>query len=262
MASSEAPTNATVGNRGSDFLHANSIAYNAELDQIVVSVRNTSEIWIIDHSIPTDEARGAAGDFLYRWGNPTVHGQAAHRDGLSVQHDARWIPPGFPGAGHLLVFNNDAHQTAPKYSAAVEIVPPMNDAGEYSIVDGRFGPDRAVWQCSADRAYAPFISGAQRLANGNTLMTYGPEGRFVEVTAAGEVVWEYWSPFPGEVRLTGGVLPQPMAPFHYGVFRATHVAVDHPALRGRRLRSRIAQPASGGIDPAELERFRGEPSPF
>jgi hypothetical protein len=43
--------------------------------------------------------------------------------------------------------------------------------------------------------FSPYISGAQRLANGNTLICEGVHGRIFEVTAGGEVVWEYVSPF-------------------------------------------------------------------
>lgn len=41
--------------------------------------------------------------------------------------------------------------------------------------------------------YSPYISSAQRLANGNTLITEGSNGRLFEVTAAHELVWEYIS---------------------------------------------------------------------
>jgi hypothetical protein len=43
--------------------------------------------------------------------------------------------------------------------------------------------------------FSPYISGAQRLPNGNTLITEGDFGRLFEVTAQGEVVWEYICPF-------------------------------------------------------------------
>lgn len=55
--------------------HMNALYYNAALDQIVMSVRGNSEIWVIDHSTTTAEAasssggkRGKGGDLLYRWG--------------------------------------------------------------------------------------------------------------------------------------------------------------------------------------------------
>jgi hypothetical protein len=42
--------------------------------------------------------------------------------------------------------------------------------------------------------FSPYISGAQRLANGNTLICEGCHGRIFEVTLGDEVVWEYVSP--------------------------------------------------------------------
>jgi len=54
-----------------------------------------------------------------------------------------------------------------------------------------------VWQY-ADQSpfefFSPYISNAQRLANGNTLICEGVHGRIFEVTRDGEVVWEFVSP--------------------------------------------------------------------
>jgi hypothetical protein len=51
----------------------------------------------------------------------------------------------------------------------------------------------------ANRFYSPFISSAQRLPNGNTLITEGSGGRIIEVTAGHEIVWEYISPYWGKM---------------------------------------------------------------
>jgi len=71
--------NTTQEDLTSDLMHINSVAYNAELDQIVLSTPRFSKIWIIDHSTTTAEAKGStggrwrrSGNLLYRWGNPST----------------------------------------------------------------------------------------------------------------------------------------------------------------------------------------------
>lgn len=109
-----------------DWLHCNSMDYNAELDQVVTN-SVAGEFYVIDHGntfIPGDPkgslalAAGPLGDFLYRWGDPSRYGQGeaqsiVERGELSTghkqiggSHDIQWIKPGLPGAGHFLVFNN------------------------------------------------------------------------------------------------------------------------------------------------------------
>src|SRR6185295_17254743 len=42
--------NIQAGNAGRDWLHANAVDYNAQLDQIMISSRVMCEVYIIDHS--------------------------------------------------------------------------------------------------------------------------------------------------------------------------------------------------------------------
>ncbi len=73
------------------------------------------------------------------------------------------------------------------------------------------------------------------------MITSGGPGRFFEVTPAGEIVWEYRSPTSGDVQ-TDGAVAQAMQRWPYGVFRATKIGPDHPALRGRQLARLDPQP--------------------
>ena len=108
----------------SDLLHTNAVAYNAELDQIALSSHRFSEIWVIDHSTTTEEAKGHSGgrwekggDVLYRWGNPSVYSQGdSSSQQMFGQHDVRWIPDGMPGAGNFMIFNNRIRGVTPPWS--------------------------------------------------------------------------------------------------------------------------------------------------
>ena len=57
-----------------------------------------------------------------------------------------------------------------------------------------------VWRFQELRVadfFSPRLSNAQRLPNDNTLISEGWFGRFFEVTAEGEIVWEYVNPYFG-----------------------------------------------------------------
>ncbi|MEM7581860.1 MAG: aryl-sulfate sulfotransferase [Acidobacteriota bacterium] len=246
----------------SDLFHSNGIAYNADLEQIVLSVRRYSEIWIIDHSTTTEEAAGSTGgrwgkggDLLYRWGNPAAYNRGdKSAQQLFYQHDARWIPDGFPGAGNLTVFSNEMEDESGPYSAVYEIVPPTAADGSYLVPEtDPFGPTEPVWSyrgTSEAFFFAPFISGAERLPNGNTLICSGPQGRFFEVTPSGEIVWEYWDPRQGTVTLPDGSPPHPVDEFTHAVFRASRIPPDHPAIAGRDLQPLEPQPPIAAGEPS------------
>jgi hypothetical protein len=230
-----------------DFLHTNSIAYHPSLDQIALSVSRLNELWIIDHGTTTAEAAshsggraGRGGDLLYRWGNPRVYGrgQAEHQQ-LFGQHDVRWILPGLPGTGNLMAFDNGDGRPGGAWSSVVEITPPLAGDGRYWLRSGSaFGPALPTWTYTASNRrsfFADFLSSAHRIPNGNTFICSGPTGHFFEVTAGGEVVWEFHNPFSGDA-------PNPAADPPHSVFRATHLPPEHPALKGRSLQPLDPQP--------------------
>jgi len=176
-----------------DWNHANSIDYNAELDQIMISSRSFSEFWIIDHGTTTEEARGPAGDLLFRYGNPAAYGKGGAVDQqLFVQHNPNWVPDGYPGAGDVVVFSNGLPETR-GYSSVEQVHPAVVDGtyvkdpnGEFEATSTRVYPKK-----TKGARFAAIISGAQRLPNGNTLITYGPQGLLVEVDPSGRQVWAY-----------------------------------------------------------------------
>jgi hypothetical protein len=204
------------GRINADWTHFNSVAYNADLDQIAISVHAFSEVWIIDHSTTTEEAKGHTGgrsghggDLLYRWGNPNAYRMGDEKSQtLFSQHNAHWIPKGHPGAGHLMVFNNSHRDDDGAYSSVDEIVLPVDEKGNYQRPTGEaFGPKEAAWTYTAPTKtdlFSGFISGAQRLANGNTLICSGANGTLTEVTAEKDLVWKYINPTKGGPGGPGG----------------------------------------------------------
>ena len=114
----------------------------------------------------------------------------------------------------MLLLDNGAHRRGLSYSRVIEVDPSTSEiAWQYQ------GPaDGLVF-------FTHFTGGAQRLPNGNTLITEGQKGRLFEVTTGGETVWEYVSPF---------VVPSQFGMAN-GVFRAHRYGPDHPALQGKDL---------------------------
>ncbi|MDM8528871.1 DUF1566 domain-containing protein [Anaerolineales bacterium HSG24] len=187
---------------GADWTHANSVDYNANFDQIMLSVHNFSEIWIIDHGTTTAESathtggdRGKGGDLLYRWGNPQTYDAGTSTDQkLFAQHDARWILDGYSGAGNILVFNNGQGRSEGNISTVDEIVPDVDGSGNYTApaAGSAYEPTDQTWVYSLDSSlYSSNISGAERLPNGNTLICSGANGTFLEVTSDKQVVWQH-----------------------------------------------------------------------
>ena len=249
---------------GADWLHTNAIDYNPELDQIALSAKHFSEIWIIDHSTTTEEAashrggkRGKGGDLLYRWGNPWAYKSGTVEDKMLFdQHDVRWIPSGLPGAGHITAFNNGQGR---EYSSIIEIETPRDESGDYVLDDqGRFGPYELVWEYTAENKkdfYSGFISGATRLPNGNTFICEGATGRFFEVNRDGQTLWEHLNTFGGELNMEG--LPNDAEEEarkllkgggersfveNNALFRAIKFRPDYPGLAGKSLEPLSAQP--------------------
>ena len=153
----------TPQDRREEWTHANTVAELAD-GNLVLSFRNISTVVIVER---------ATGRVAWKLGPPT----------LAQQHDPRPLPN-----GNLLVFDNGPHrQDHPwPYSRVIEVDPRTSGI---------------VWEyhdAPPFNFFSPYISGAQRLANGNTLICEGCFGRIFEVTAGGEVVWEYVSPHFGQ----------------------------------------------------------------
>ena len=175
--------------------HANSLSTTADGDWLV-SFRGISQVMIIDPE---------SGAIKWRFGTEDEKLETA----LSHQHAATWLDN-----GNILIFDNGCHRPrAPAYSRVIEVNPQTREI---------------EWQYQADvilAFYSFMCSGASRLPNGNTLITESATGRLFEVTASGETVWEFVSPFFFGSRFG-------RSPF---VFRAYRYALDDPRFEGRTL---------------------------
>jgi uncharacterized protein (UPF0248 family) len=130
---------------------------------ILASFRPTSTVVRISRN---------TGKILWKLGPPTVAGQHA--------------PTLLPN-GNILIFDNGTHRLddSMPYSRAIEIDPATHEiVWKYQ--------DYPSWNF-----FSPRMGIAQRLANGNTLLTESSFGRFFEVTNQGQIVWEYVNPFFG-----------------------------------------------------------------
>jgi outer membrane protein assembly factor BamB len=148
-----------IQNERSEWTHGNAVAETAD-GNLLVSFRNISTVVKIDRK---------SGQVVWKLGAPPLSGQHA--------------PAPLPN-GNILIFDNGPtrlDQTFP-FSRVIEVNPVTNEI---------------VWNYQGQGFYSDRISNAQRLPNGNTLINEGMFGRFFEVTAAGEVVWEYVSPYFG-----------------------------------------------------------------
>ena len=208
--------------------HINAVDYDAATDTVLVSVRNYNELWAVDHGTTTEQAAGPAGDLLWRFGNPQAYraGDASDQV-LFGQHDAKWIDDGLPGAGHILVFDNGVDRLAGSFSRVLEIAMPEAATARPGLADH----DAAiVWSYTAQTPVDMFstkMSGAQRLPDGDTLVTVGDTGNIFEITPEGDTRWSYDT----DLLLLEGS----SARREGSVFYASWYGADDPALAGRDL---------------------------
>ncbi len=267
--------NINYGSMLEDWLHINSVRYDSARDEILLSVHNFNEIWVIDHSTTTAEAAGhtggkdgRGGDLVYRWGNPQAYDEGTASDQkLFGQHDARWIAPGLPGAGDIMIFNNGQGRPGGNYSTVDEITPPINSNGYYYLDStGKYGPDKLSWQYIAqppDSFFAKNISGEDRLPNGNTLICEGTAGRFFEIDSTGKMVWEYINPVTKNGILTQGDVPSANL-----VFKIYRYSPQYSGLAGKDLTrlGRIEKYPTGikevSLQPSSFSLSQNYPNPF
>jgi hypothetical protein len=189
-----------------DWLHINSATYvgpNRWFDagdrrfdprNVIISSRAASVIAIV----------GRDGRVVWRLGPDARESDATRAIGQIIgQHHPHIVPKGLPGAGNVMVFDNGG---AAGYGFDGPGAPNGVDGvarGSSRVLEIDPVAMKKVWEYSVGgtesfRFFSHYVSSAQRLPNGNTLITEGADGRLFEVTTAGAIVWEYVSPFFGE----------------------------------------------------------------
>ena len=128
---------------------------------VLISSRHLSTIYLIDR---------ASGKVTWK-----------HSKDLDWQHEAVLLGDDVPGAGNVLLFNNRYHSKN-RQSEVLEI-----DPAEGSV----------VWRYTSENFFSDTAGTAQKLPNGNVLITSSRGGRVFEVTpdADAEIVWQWTPPF-------------------------------------------------------------------
>ncbi|OGO19434.1 MAG: thioredoxin, partial [Chloroflexi bacterium RBG_16_50_9] len=201
-----------VGGGMGDWMHINSMSSlgpNRWFDggdarfhpeNIIWDSRQTNIIAITDRK---------TGKIVWRVGPDYRATEALRKLGQIIgQHHAHMIPRGLPGEGNILVYDNGgwAGYGAPNPGAPTGIDNALRDYSRVLEFDPvtleiawQYTPREAgfVVPLNAYMFYSGYISSAQRLPNGNTMITEGAGGRIFEVTKGHEIVWEYVSPYKG-----------------------------------------------------------------
>jgi hypothetical protein len=206
-----------------EWLHVNSVDYLpadnpiTKTESIMLSMRHPSTCIIFEK---------ATGKVQWRYGG-CLEGEWGR---LGAQHDFIMIPEDLPGGGNVMIFDNG--MKLPAYGENEEIKKNSNSYWGFShsrVLEIDPKSKRVVWRYEhTDKNWkfpipkkwlfnSPYISGAQRLPNGNTLICEGGTGRVFEVTKGKEIVWEF------------------INPEHKAIFRAYRYGPDFPGFKGKKL---------------------------
>ncbi len=228
-----------------DWVHANAIDYNAELDQILIGSRNFNEFWVIDHSTTTEEARsssggnsGMGGDFLYRYGNPLTYRRGDATDQkFWAPHNPHWID-----RDKIAVFNN-GFRREPEFSEIYLMETPVQENGLYTLAPAEaYGPELPYQTYSSQDIdgfeFSRFISSVVVMENGNLLICSGAQGMISEVTPEGVTLWTYISPLSSQGTVEQGRDILNTLGITNLMYRARKYPTDYPAFTGQSLTPR------------------------
>jgi hypothetical protein len=169
---------------GADWTHFNVVEYIPETDQIILNSRNFGETYLVNHK---------TGAVEFRWGNPCAYGQGKCPSFVDDGDEQLFGPHSVTRLenGNLLIFDNGWQRPEGNRSRAVELDP------KNKVIVWQYAPR------SANSMYSAYQGSAQRLPNGNTLITSTISGHILEVAggAKPQIVWEFVIPLtPRGVR--------------------------------------------------------------
>lgn len=209
------------GTQGGDWIHINSMSYLGpnkwydkdpvkyhmfHPDNIITDGRQTNTVEIIDKK--TKKRVYQIGpyyspDTIWTFAGKQYPRAYKNLDQIVGLHHAHMIPKGLPGEGNILIYDNGGRggYGAPNPGSWTGLNNAIRDSSRVIEID----PEtlRIVWEFSGRtmgyrdeyKIYSAYVSSAQRLPNGNTLITNGSVGQLQEVTPDLEIVWEYISPY-------------------------------------------------------------------
>jgi hypothetical protein len=163
----------------SEWTHSNSIRYiqSNPVDNkpaYLISVRNLNFVAIISRE---------TGAVLWR----------SPKGMLDHQHDATFLEN-----GNILVFDNGYTEHAKEYGLLESKIKEINPK-----------TNKVIWQFGGSdyseklHLYSPTFGGAQKLRNGNILISLGIDGEIMEVTRDKEIVWDLINPYQTVNKIPG-----------------------------------------------------------
>jgi len=177
----------SVGDNRDEWTHCNAVCELPD-DNIMVSFRNISTVVMVNRR---------TGQIYWKLGAPPLAGQHA---------------PNLLPNGHVLLFDNGPHR--------------LDDTFPFSrVLDIEPFTRTIVWtyqEALPWNFFSPRVSNAQRLPNGNTLISEGVFGRFFEVTRQSDIVWEYVNPYFGPMSAAAAhARPETLSNAVFRVYRYT-----------------------------------------
>lgn len=169
-----------------DWSHSNALHYYDETSTILLNVRNLNTFLLL--SYPSGEVLWACGD-AGTFGEGLFH----------HPHDPELLPN-----GNVLMFDNDEHAGHPVRSRALELA-----------IDPAAQTAEVVWEWRDEELWAPIMGDANRLPNGNTLVTHPWKARVIEVDSSGEKVWQM-------------IMKHPITSRHHTFYKAERIPYPFP----------------------------------